>query len=137
LAGGADHAIIAGDWNLALEVYWARTLLISGEADTVWGDHVGCVGCELRDLDPRDLFDVRYNTTSSVPSWLDNLGLPVAIDHVVVSPGVAGACTIHDTGGDPATEPLDTAYPGLGDLGPDRRIDHFAISCELEVQPAG
>jgi hypothetical protein len=86
------------------------------------------------DLDPRE-GGTRYSTTSVAPTFIDNLGLPIAIDHVVVSEGIDGTCDIHDNGGQPGTEPLDADYPGLGGLGENERIDHYGISCELTLTP--
>jgi len=134
---GYDRSVIAGDWNLGLEVYWARTVFSGADAALVWEDHVGCDGCYYSDVDPRDDGSTRYSTTSAAPAYLDDLGLPIAIDHVVLSEGVTGECAVHDSGGQPGTDPLDEAYPGLGELGEDERIDHYGILCDLVMTPSG
>jgi hypothetical protein len=135
LVSGADRAIAAGDWNLGLEVYWARTMFSSADADDVFYEFVGCDGCGFADVDPRDGVGDRYSTTSVAWTWLDDVGLPIAIDHVVVSDGIDGECLVHDDGGEPTTERLDYWYSGLDDLGADERIDHYAITCDLHVEP--
>jgi hypothetical protein len=137
LVAGADRALAIGDWNLGLEVYWWRTGLGFGpsDADDVFDEYVNCDGCAFFDRDPRDEWGDRYSTTSVAYEWMDDLGLPIAIDHVVVSAGIDGACAVHDDGGDPATERLDAYFPGLGELGEDERIDHYAITCDLHVEP--
>ncbi|HUT78172.1 MAG TPA: hypothetical protein VM285_10820, partial [Polyangia bacterium] len=137
LDGDWDRVVVAGDWNLGLEVYWARTLFGPAEAAEVWDEHVDCDTCLYSDIDPRDFWGTRYSTTSATPSYLDNLGLPVAIDHVAMSLGMGGSCIIHDAGGMADTEPLDAAFPGLGDLGEDERIDHFGIDCSLSMAVSG
>jgi hypothetical protein len=133
LDGAWDRVVVAGDWNLGLEVYWARTLVGPAESADVWYEHVGCDTCLYSDLDPRDFWGTRYTTTSAVPSYMDDLGLPVAIDHVVTSLGMGGSCVVHDAGGMAGTEPLDAAFPGLADLGESERIDHYGIECAITM----
>ena len=58
----------------------------------------------------------------------------VAIDHVVTNNEITGFCTIYDEGGMPNTEPLDSGYPYLSQLG-EGRIDHYAIFCEMTLLP--
>ncbi len=134
LVGNHDRTVIAGDWNLGLEVYWARTMFSGDDAATVWDNNVNCPTCYYYDIDPRDAGFTRYSTTSVAPTYLDNLGLPIAIDHVVVSEGITGDCTLFDNGGQPSTDPIDAAYPGLGTLGLDERIDHYGILCNLVME---
>jgi hypothetical protein len=134
LVDGAPRAIVAGDWNLGLEVYWARTMFGSSDAADVFDQYIDCpVGCSFTDRDPRDGGGARYSTTSAVWDFLDDLGLPVAIDHVVVSEGLDGSCAVRDDSGDPGRERLDAQFAGLGELGADERIDHYAVTCDMHL----
>jgi hypothetical protein len=54
----------------------------------------------------------------------------------VLVAGLAGGCTVHGhaVGVDPGTEALDAGCTGAlpGPKASARRIDHFAITCDLE-----
>ncbi|MBU1220103.1 hypothetical protein KKF34_10415 [Myxococcota bacterium] len=126
----SDTAVILGDWNIALEVYGLRTILQPSDADDVWNQYIGCPSCDFIDHDPRDQGGNRYSTTSN----MSELGQIIAIDHVVTSTNISGNCTVFDEGGDPSTEPLDSGYSDLGNLGTDRRIDHYGISCSFTLE---
>jgi GTP-binding protein len=45
-------------------------------------------------IDPVDEVGDRYSTTSSY-DWLEDLGYPIAIDHIVISNGISGSCIIY------------------------------------------
>jgi endonuclease/exonuclease/phosphatase family metal-dependent hydrolase len=126
-SGGADATaaptVIAGDFNLD------PVRLIGEREAALWSSHVG-EGRRFRDLTPSAPDGTRYGTRRG--------SLWIATDHVLVS-RATGACTVHGhgVGADPGTEALDAGFDwsqlpgGARDRG---RIDHFAISCELDLE---
>jgi len=125
-----EQALIIGDWNVGLEVYSLRTIMQTSEADDVWYQYIDCPACAFTSLDPREGGNGDRYSTTSANSWA---GI-VAIDHVVVTNEITGACVVHDEGGMPGTDRLDVGYPHLDQLG-DSRTDHYAISCEMTIYP--
>jgi endonuclease/exonuclease/phosphatase family metal-dependent hydrolase len=115
--------VVAGDFNLD------PVRLIDESTRRLWGRHVG-EARRFRDLTPSAPDGTQYGTRRG------NLG--IAADHVLVA-GLAGTCTVHGhaVGVDPATEPLDRDCVGTlsGPKPSARRVDHFAITCDL-VWPA-
>jgi hypothetical protein len=117
----SDVTVIAGDFNLD------PVRLIDEPTRMVWQRHVG-EGRRFRDLTPSARDGTQYGTRRG------NFG--IAADHVLAD-RLAGRCTVHGhaIGVDPGTRPLDADCVGLlPDAGAAsaRRIDHFAITCELE-----
>lgn len=120
--GSSEPSLIAGDFNL-------DPLRLIGEREAaLWAMHVGA-GRRFRDLTPSAADGSQYGTRRG--------SLWIATDHVLVS-RATGVCTVHGhgVGADPGTEPLDAGFDGSQLQGGSRhrgRIDHFAISCELEI----
>jgi hypothetical protein len=94
-----------------------------------WARNVGA-GNRFTDLTPIDENGAQHATRRA--------GLGLAIDHVLADRGT-GACTVWGDdyiGTDPGTLPLDQDFDWTtkpdGEFWIDR-ADHFAISCELEL----
>lgn len=120
-----EAAIVAGDFNLD------PVRLIGERERALWSMFVGA-GRRFTDLTPSASNGTQYGT------WRGGLG--VAIDHVLVE-RARGACTVHGhgIGADPGTRPLDDAFDWSRLPDAERRaerIDHFAITCELVLDPA-
>jgi endonuclease/exonuclease/phosphatase family metal-dependent hydrolase len=127
--GGGEHALVtsaptlvAGDFNL-------DPLRLIGEHESVlWARYVGA-GRRFRDLSPRAPNGTQYGTRRGA--------FGIATDHVLAD-RMSGVCTVHGRGigPDPGTQPLDAGFDWSALPGGERdagRIDHFAITCELEL----
>ncbi len=114
--------VVAGDFNLD------PVRLIGARESALWSRNVG-EGRRFRDLTPSAADDTAYGTRRG--------SFGIATDHVLVERG-AGVCTVHGhgIGADPGTDPLDADFDWSQLPGGERdagRIDHFAITCELEL----
>jgi hypothetical protein len=121
-----DVTVVAGDFNLD------PVRLIDDATRSLWERHVG-EGRRFRDLTPSARDGTQYGTRRG------NFG--IAADHVLAD-ALAGRCTVHGhaIGVDPGTDPVDAdCVHLLPDAAPKsaRRIDHFAITCELERRERG
>ena len=116
----ADVTVVAGDFNLD------PVRLIDEATRRLWERNVG-EGRRFRDLTPSAPDGTQYGTRRG------NVG--IAADHVLAD-RLVGRCIVHghEIGVDPGTRPLDADCVGLlpdARAASTRRIDHFAITCEL------
>jgi hypothetical protein len=116
-------SVVGGDFNLD------PARLIGERERAFWASEVG-EGRRFQDFTPRAVDGTAYATRRS--------GLGVATDHVLAE-RASGSCSVHGQGLGPApgTAALDAGFdwsllPG-GERDPGR-IDHLAISCELEIE---